>query len=170
MTQSKPPALLTQRLDDLAADIAAYTETRGRKKFNSEIAHDLDCTNGTLTSLLKHYHRNVSRLEMAIATSSSSAEAKPMAINTPHSTETKTDAGDTAQVAAQTSPAPPMTQTPKGREFLRATVIQLAMVLLMVVFFLISTQSWMQEYSAATVAVITLAISIQLLIGISLFL
>lgn len=114
--------------------------------------------------------RPASRSPSKSATSKTRAAMKPMATSTPQSTETKTEAGDSGQVAAQTNPAPPMTQTKKGREFLRITVLNVATVLLMVVLSLTSTQSLTQMYTAPTVIVMILIISIQLLIGLSLFL
>ena len=102
--------------------------------------------------------------------SMSNAAEKPMAMSAPQSTETKTEAGVTGQVAAQSNPDAPVAHTKKDREFLRTIVIQVAMVLLMVVLSLTSTQTWIQEYSATAIAVTILIVSIQLLIGASLFL
>lgn len=163
---------LSQRLNGIAAEVTAFAlHPRASGEPNRVLAaRELGSLKGTVDGLIAHHRSASAGRDKQSATSISSAAEKPMAISAPQSTETKTEAGDSAQVEAQSNPAPPLTQTKKGREFLRMTVLNVATVLLMVVLSLTSTQSLTQMYTAPTAIVMVLIISIQLLIGTSLFL
>lgn len=103
-------------------------------------------------------------------TSNSTAAEKPTAISTPHSTETKTEAGDSGQVAAQSKPAPPAAQTNNGKALRRDTLLHVATLLLMLVLSLSSIQSFTQTNSVPTIIPTILISCSQVLIIISLFL
>ena len=104
------------------------------------------------------------RVETLVTISTSSAEEKPSAIKTPQSTETKTEAGVNAQVAAQTNPTPPMPQIEKDRALRRNTLLNIATLLVMLVLSLTSIQSLTQMYSVPAIVPIILLVSTQVLI------
>lgn len=96
--------------------------------------------------------------------SMSSAAEKAMAMSTPQSTETKTEAGDSGQVAAQTNPAPPMAQTEKDKALRRNTLLNIATLLVMLVLSLTMSQSLTQMYSVPAIIPMILLVSSQVLI------
>ena len=96
--------------------------------------------------------------------STSSADEKPMAMSAPQSTETKTEAELTGQVAAQTNPAAPAAQTEKGKAFPPHTLLNIPTVLVMLVLSLTSIQSLTQMYSVPAIVPTILLVSTQILI------
>ena len=104
-------------------------------------------------------------------TSSNSDEAKPMAINTPLSTEKKTEVGDSGQVEAQSSPPAPLAETSSGNQFLaKELLLTLAALMLfltmLVTHFISDTPAGQAASTAATIIIV----SAQLLIAISFYL
>ncbi len=96
--------------------------------------------------------------------STSSADEKPMATKAPQSTETKTEADESVQVAAQTNPAPPAAQIEKDKAFRRNTLLNIATLLVMLVLSLTSIQSLTQMYSVPAIVPTILLVSTQILI------
>lgn len=103
--------------------------------------------------------------------STSSADEKPMAMSAPQSTETKIEADDSGQVAAQTNPAPPAAHIPSGSRLLtQKALIVMSSFLLFVAMFLLHLSNMITDGSAVATAATAVTISAQVLISLSFYL
>ena len=102
--------------------------------------------------------------------STSSADEKPMAISAPQSTETKTEAELTGQVAAQTNPTPPAAHNKSGSRFLIQKLLLLtSSLLIFVAMFLTQLSHQLPAGNAAMTVATIVTVSSQLLIALSFY-
>lgn len=176
MTQNMHP--LRQRIDQLAADLTTFAVANGataRAWSGRKTGRSIGVSLGLVRGLINHHYSlgegGANRSANSGAISMSSAEVNPTAISTPHSTETKTEAGDSGQVAAQTNPAPPAAETSNGNQFLaKELLLTLAAVMLFLAMFVTHFISDTPAGQAASTAASIITVSAQLLIAISFYL